>query len=229
MSASALTGRISVGVTMSRLLRLLVVMAIHVLSVAADEPGGTRRAMSPSAIPDADLLHDKTDPPESFAAFYRRHVAPVIRYVASRGLSADEAADVVADTFVGALQGRYRYRPEREHARLWLLAIATRRIADLRRRQASEARRHQRLGSEAVVLTQLDRESYAELFASDDERALDALVDLPPVQQEAVRARILGERDYAEIAEALGLSKPATRQHVSRGLSALRRKLRRTA
>jgi RNA polymerase sigma-70 factor (ECF subfamily) len=144
-------------------------------------------------------------------------------------LPAEEAADVVADTFLAALQGRYRYRPEREDARLWLLAIATRRIADVRRRHGSEARRHQRLGSEAVVLTQLDRDSYAELFASEDRRARDALTDLPPLQQQAVRARILGERDYAEIAEALGLSQPATRQHVSRGLSALRRKLRRTA
>jgi RNA polymerase sigma-70 factor (ECF subfamily) len=202
-------------------------MALYVLSATDDQPSPIRRPFSSRAIPDVELLHDTTDAPESFAAFYRRHVTAVIRYVASRGLSAEEAADVVADTFLGALQGRYRYRPEREHARLWLLAIATRRIADLRRRQGSEARRRERLGGEAVVLTQLDRDSYAELFADEDRRALDALADLPALQQHAVRARILGEHDYAEIAEALGLSEPATRQHVSRGLSALRRKLRR--
>jgi RNA polymerase sigma-70 factor (ECF subfamily) len=204
-------------------------MAIYVLSVTGGEPRPVRRPVSRDAIPDAVLLHDTADAPESFAVFYRRHVAAVIRYVAGRGLSAEEAADIVADTFLGALAGRYRYRPEREHARLWLLTIATRRIADLRRRRGSEARRHQRLGSEAVVLTQLDRDSYAELLASEDRRALDALADLPVLQQQAVRARIVAERDYAEIANALGLSQPATRQHVSRGLSALRRKLGRTS
>ena len=174
---------------------------------------------------DGELLEDSTDPGESFAVFYRRHVGALIRFAASRGLDADTAADVVGDTFIGALESRQRYRPERETARLWLLAIAARRIADVRRRHGQERRRFQSLQSEAVVLTQGDRDSYQQLVEGD-RKSLDALSDLPTVQQQAIRARVLEHREYSEIAEALGLSQPATRQHVSRGLSRLRNRLK---
>jgi RNA polymerase sigma-70 factor (ECF subfamily) len=170
---------------------------------------------------DCALLHDATDPAESFAVFYQRHVAGVIRFAASRGLDADAAADVVADTFIAALGSRQRYRPESENAMLWLLTIASRRIADLRRREGREKRRSQRLQSEAIVLTQGDRDSYRRLLESD-EPSLDALADLPALQQQAIRARVIEHQEYSEIAEALGLSQPATRQHVSRGLALLR-------
>ncbi len=175
---------------------------------------------------DAQLLSDGVDPAEAFAVFYRRHVDALIRFAASRGLNADAAADVVAETFLGALKARHRYRPERENARLWLLAIASRRIADHYRRQGSDDRRNERLRTEAIVLTQVDRDSYDRFLENRDERALDALADLPPIQQEALCARVIEEREYADIAEALGLSQPAARQHVSRGLSTLRRKLK---
>jgi RNA polymerase sigma-70 factor (ECF subfamily) len=171
---------------------------------------------------DCDLLHDSTDPAESFAVFYQRHVAGVIRFAASRGLDADTAADVVADTFIAALTSRMRYRPERENAMLWLLAIASRRIADRRRYEGRDRRRFQRLQSEAIVLTQSDRDSYRRAVDDDDGPSLDALSDLPVLQQRAIRARVIEHHEYAEIAEALGLSQPATRQQVSRGLARLR-------
>jgi RNA polymerase sigma factor (sigma-70 family) len=179
-----------------------------------------------TAWSDADLLGDATDPAESFAVFYRRHVGAVIRFAASRGLDADAAADVVGDTFMGALKSRARYAPVQETARLWLLTIAARRIADVRRRQGQERRRHQRLETEMVVLTQADRDGYRHVVEGD---GLDVLADLPAVQQQAIRARVVEGREYAEIAEALGLSQPATRQHVSRGLARLRNLLERNA
>lgn len=174
---------------------------------------------------DADLLSNTSDPAESFAVFYRRHVTALLRFAAGRGLSADSAADVVAETFLAALDGRTRYRPERESARLWLLAIGSRRIADMYRQRSSEGRRDERLRSEAIVLTSVDRDSYAALLGNAG-AGLDALADLPDVQQRAIRARVLEDREYADIADALGLSQPATRQHVSRGLAALRRNLK---
>jgi RNA polymerase sigma factor (sigma-70 family) len=181
-----------------------------------------------TAWSDSELLGDATDPAESFAVFYRRHVAAVIRFAASRGLDADAAADVVGDTFMGALKSRARYAPMQETARLWLLTIAARRIADVRRRQGRESRRHQRLKTEMVVLTQADRDGYRHLVEGDG-LSLDALADLPVVQQQAIRARVIEGREYAEIAAALGLSQPATRQHVSRGLARLRNLLERNA
>lgn len=186
---------------------------------------GNSGATALATHPDVTLLHDTERPVDAFAVFYRRHVPAVIRFAASRGLDADAAADVVSDTFLAALRGRMRFRPDREGARLWLLSIASRRIADRHRRSALDERRQARLQSEAIVLTQIDRESYDRLL-EDGGAGLDALADLPEQQREVIRARVLEDRDYGDIAEALGLTEVAARQHMSRGLSALRRKLR---
>jgi DNA-directed RNA polymerase specialized sigma24 family protein len=53
-----------------------------------------------------------------------------------------------------------------------------------------------------------------------------ALAALPDEQRDAVRARVLHERSYEEIAAAERISTPAGRQRVSRGLAALRAHLR---
>ena len=57
-----------------------------------------------------------------------------------------------------------------------------------------------------------------------DEAVEQALARLPDDQRDAVRARVLDEADYCEIAEALRCSQPAARKRVSRGLATLRRK-----
>jgi RNA polymerase sigma-70 factor (ECF subfamily) len=178
------------------------------------------------AWPDGRLLQDESDPAESFAVFYRRHVAAVLRLAAARGVDADAAADVTAETFFSALRSRAGYRPVHDSARLWVLGIAVRRIADHHRSRASERRRFDRLKHEAMTVTEADRHGYERLLDLPDPQALDALADLPPSQQEAIRARVLADRSYSEVAEALGLSEPATRQQVSRGLAAIRRTLR---
>ena len=49
-----------------------------------------------------------------------------------------------------------------------------------------------------------------------------ALAALPEDQRAAVRARIVEDHDYDEIAAAQSISEPAARQRVSRGLAALR-------
>jgi RNA polymerase sigma factor (sigma-70 family) len=48
------------------------------------------------------------------------------------------------------------------------------------------------------------------------------LAELPPDEQVAVRARVIEERDYSEIASELGCSELVVRKRVSRGLSRLR-------
>jgi DNA-directed RNA polymerase specialized sigma24 family protein len=54
----------------------------------------------------------------------------------------------------------------------------------------------------------------------------DALLEvLPADQRSALRARVLDERPYGEIAMAEGASEAAVRQRVSRGLSSLRQRI----
>ena len=46
--------------------------------------------------------------------------------------------------------------------------------------------------------------------------------DLPPDQRDAIRAHVLDERDYREIATSQRLSEATVRKRVSRGLQVLR-------
>jgi DNA-directed RNA polymerase specialized sigma24 family protein len=52
------------------------------------------------------------------------------------------------------------------------------------------------------------------------------VLTLPPEQREAVLARIVDERPYAEIANEMQCSELLVRQRVSRGLRALRAQIK---
>jgi RNA polymerase sigma factor (sigma-70 family) len=177
---------------------------------------------------DAELLHDVDDPVEAFAAFYRRHLEGVLRFAASRGADADVAADAAADTFMAALGARKRYDAAHGDARLWLLGIAAKKLADGHRRGALDRRRDATLQLHAERLTQRDVDGYGRLLAASEGVVLNILDDLPERQQLAIRRRVIEDRRYADIARELGLTEQATRQQVSRGLARIRTQLGRT-
>jgi RNA polymerase sigma-70 factor (ECF subfamily) len=58
-----------------------------------------------------------------------------------------------------------------------------------------------------------------------DHTALTLVDDLPAEQQAAVRARVIDERDYPEIAKDLRCSEAVVRKRVSRGLGSLRARM----
>jgi RNA polymerase sigma factor (sigma-70 family) len=167
---------------------------------------------------DAALLDGGDCPDAAFAAFYRRHVDAVLRFCARRGLEASEAADVTADTFATALIARRRYRPAAGSGRAWLLGIASHRLADAARRSRREQRARRRLALEPIPLSERDLADYAELRGA----AGDALAELPAGQRTAVHARVVEQQDYTAIGRALRVSEATARQRVSRGLAALR-------
>jgi RNA polymerase sigma-70 factor (ECF subfamily) len=49
--------------------------------------------------------------------------------------------------------------------------------------------------------------------------------ELPPEQRDAIRAHVLEDQDYGEIARQAAISEAAVRKRVSRGLGALRNRL----
>lgn len=171
-----------------------------------------------------ELLRDVSNPVASFTELYRRHVQAVLGYVASRGLDADTAADIVSETFIVALRKREACQLDTPSARPWLLGIAAREIASARRAARYDAQRVARLVHERPPLSTADRESYALQQA----RGIDPdelLNDLPAGQRQAVWARVIAEEDYSTIAQRLGHTEQATRQSVSRGLRRLRNQL----
>lgn len=169
---------------------------------------------------DEDLL--LSGDPEDFGRFYDRYVDMLLGYFARRVHDPEVAADLTAETFAAALVARRRFKPASTPAVAWLFGIAQHKLADYRRRGAAEARMQRRLGIERVALGEED----AELITMLGRDAAWQLIDeLPPDQRDAVRAHVIEDRAYGDIAIEFSTSEAVLRKRVSRGLGALRSKL----
>ena len=169
--------------------------------------------------PDERLLATARAEPAAFGAFYRRHEDRVLSYFLGRVGDPEVAADLTAETFAAALVSAHRFRPRRKNpASAWLFGIARNQLAMSRRQGRVEDRARRRLGMAPVVLT----DEALERIAGLDRTALTLVEDLPGDQREAVKARVIDERDYPEIAKDLRCSEAVVRKRVSRGLETLR-------
>ena len=177
----------------------------------------------PDRDSDAELLAATPGDPAAFGRFYDRYEPAVAGYFLRRTRVPEVAADLTAEVFAAALDGAARYRPEGATAAVWLFAIAHNVLASSLRRGAVEARARARVGMAPIELRD---ESLARLNAADGERWVREMLDRLPVdQRDAVRARVLDERDYGDIARELRTSELVVRKRVSRGLAALRQRM----
>jgi RNA polymerase sigma-70 factor, ECF subfamily len=162
----------------------------------------------------------------AFATFYRRHLPAVVGFLLrdtrDREVAADLSAEVFAAVFLAA--GRFRARGAGS-ARPWVLGIARNKLLESRRRGRVEDRARRRLAFEPEVLDDDDLARVDVLAASADHPVLGLVEQLPERQREAVRSRVLEEREYDEIARGMKCSKLVARQRVSRGLARLRDQL----
>ena len=172
---------------------------------------------------DEELLAAVAAEPEAFAVFYRRHVRPLLGYLVRRTRDGELAADLCAETFAAALDGAKRFDPGRGPAVAWLYGIARRQLGHALARGVVEDRARRRLGMAPLVLTD---EALERIEAEAGEVATAALDALPAEQREAVQARIVDERDYADIARATRTSEAVVRKRVSRGLAGLRARVK---
>jgi RNA polymerase sigma-70 factor (ECF subfamily) len=157
--------------------------------------------------------------PEDFGRFYDRYVRSLLAYFQRRTRDPEVAADLTAETFAGALAARERFEARSVPASVWLFAIAHHKLTDYHRRGASEDRMRRRLGIERVPVGAEDAEMIRLL---GDEVALQLVAELPPDQRDAVRAHVLEDRDYGDIARESVTTEATVRKRVSRGLQALR-------
>ena len=93
------------------------------------------------------------------------------------------------------------------------------------RRGQVDARARRRLGASPLTVEDDDLARVLEL--SDDQASSvgNLLAGLPVDERIAVRARVIEERDYGEIARSLGCSEMVVRKRVSRGLASLRTRM----
>ncbi len=106
------------------------------------------------------------------------------------------------------------------------MGIARNKLLRSLRRDRAERSACRRLAVERV---QLSDDTLATLAELRDCGVLELLEGLPEEQREAVRARIVDELDYAELAASAEITDVAARKRVSRGLATLRKRFQQEA
>ena len=172
---------------------------------------------------DLELLHaTRAGDGQAFGALYSRRRAVVLAFLGRRTRNPEVAADLLAETFAAALVAvpdSERGLPGEPVA--WLMTIARNKLTDSVRRGQVEQVARTRLALEPLSLDDEDLRRIDELVDATDV-AVELAAVLPREQFEALRARILDEQDYSEIAGALRCSEAVVRKRVSRALQTLR-------
>jgi RNA polymerase sigma-70 factor, ECF subfamily len=178
---------------------------------------------------DIDLLRRmRTGAADAFAALYRRHQGPLYRFALLRCGSADTAADVVQETFMGLLTARFRFDPLRGQLQHFLFGVARNLIL---KSEAAHGRH--------VVLAGPDDDDGPGAELADDAacplaRLLDneaaeevrrALALLAPHYRDAVILYELHDMSYADIADICQVDIGTVRSRLSRGRAALAKRL----
>jgi RNA polymerase sigma factor (sigma-70 family) len=174
---------------------------------------------------DEDLLAGIADRDrEAFSVFYRRYLPQVVAYMLRDTHDREVAADLTAEVFAAVLLSAGRYRPQRETGTPWLIAIARNKLGTSRRRSRVEDRARRRLGFAPIELEDSDLERTEALAGGG--RVVELVESLPADERRAVKARIVDERGYGEIAAELRCSELVVRKRVSRGLARLRQQVK---
>ena len=176
---------------------------------------------------DAELLAATTaGDAEAFGCFYRRYEALVLGYAVHRCANASDVADLVADTFMGALGSAPRFADRDGDAVAWLLTIARRALAHQRR---SFFRRQRLVGRLASVPT----------FSADDADAVEGALDaarLAPALSAALRTLSTRDRELVmlvhrdrltptQAGRVIGMNPNTARLRLSRARARLRDRL----
>jgi RNA polymerase sigma factor (sigma-70 family) len=170
---------------------------------------------------DSELLAITKTTPNAFGIFYSRHDQAVFAYLWRRTGDAETALDLTAEVFAAALAGIRRYDSERGPARGWLFGIANNKLAASRRHHALEQAARRKVGIPRLAFTDEMLERVEDMADAAETGYLRGLERLRPDERAAVEARVIDERDYADIAASSDTSEAAVRQRVSRGLTRL--------
>ena len=152
-----------------------------------------------------------------------RDCVPLIRAIARRkGVSADQADDVVQEVLLTIHRARQTYDPKRSFT-AWLRVIAERRAIDLLRQSGRRGARelHAPIAFENYPDETADPTG-ALHHADNTGRVSHALASLPPRQREAVQHLVLNEQSLAEASALTQRSKGSLKVNLHRALKALR-------
>ena len=157
-----------------------------------------------------------------FRKLYADHGREILAYALRRVGDPEDAADVLAETFLVAWR-RSTDVPAGQEARLWLYGVARRTLANHRRGELRRARLNERLRAELV-------DAIGDWTPSGDGagEVVAALGRLDPRDRELLRLTAWEELSPSQAAVVLGLSAVAARSRLHRARRRLRRELERS-
>jgi RNA polymerase sigma-70 factor (ECF subfamily) len=185
-----------------------------------------------SATPDTDLLRAmRGGAADAFTALYRRHQGPLYRFALLRCGSLDTAADVVQEVFMGLLTGRFQFDPLRGQLRTFLFGVARNLILkheEARQRHVALPEAYEDEGDDPDNGQAADDDDGPLARMLDNEAAEQvrrALAHLAPHYRDAVILYDMHELSYAEIADICQVDIGTVRSRLSRGRTALAKRL----
>ncbi|GAA1653597.1 RNA polymerase sigma factor [Actinoplanes couchii] len=169
------------------------------------------------AVDDRWLVKRLGHDPAAIEEFYRRHVRALTRHLTRSTGNPHDADDLVAATFIAAIESAGRYDPAAGPPRAWLFGIARNLIAMRWRGAAAEGRALHRLaGARPPAVDEFDRAD-ARLDAGDlAGPALAALPGLPPAERELIELMVNRDLTVTEAAGELGIRSGTARMRLKR-------------
>ena len=145
---------------------------------------------------------------------YLRHSGRVLSYGLKRGLSQEQADDLVQIVFLQLFRKKHLY-DSKHRALAWIYVITRSELKDYRNREIKDFLEWD---------DSLSQSTSSPPILEEREESQALLNELKPREQEVLRLRYLDELEYDEIAEKLQESASNIRQIVSRSLKLLRRR-----
>ena len=137
-------------------------------------------------------------------SWYEQYKNGIYRYIFSITKDAHLSEDILHDTFLKLLTGKYTVSPEK--IRPWLYRVARNLCFDHMRKRKREC------VEETMADTGPNPFRYIEMLAS-----------LSPLEQEIVSLKIIGGLTHREIGIVLGISPEAAQKRYERAIAALRK------
>ncbi|HMS72852.1 MAG TPA: sigma-70 family RNA polymerase sigma factor [Baekduia sp.] len=158
-----------------------------------------------------------TNPADTFSRLFGDHERAVLAYALRRAARPEDAADIVAETFLVAWR-RLDKVPPGDAARLWLYGVARRQLANQRRGQLRRSQLADRLRQE---LAQLDP-THAQPPDDRVQALIAALARLSDQDREILRLEAWEGLTPAEIATVTGMRPVTVRSRLHRARKRLR-------
>ena len=153
---------------------------------------------------------------KALESFYRETAHVVFSYCRKKGLSSQDSEDIVQIAYSQIYNKRYKYNPDYSPM-AWLFIITKSEAKDYRKKSAI----YGDYIKDYELFAELSQNTSTNPTHQQESQELD-LSSLSDKEKMAVDLRYFAEKEFSEIAEALGLTETNVRKIISRAVQKLK-------